>query len=538
MFFKLEIMDNVFFEPKDIKKIPNLSGVYKFYNEKKELIYIGKAKNLKSRIESYFSTSLKTIKTVSLVSNIKYINFTIVNNEHEAFLLENNLIKEFQPRYNILLKDNKTYPYIVITNEEYPRIISTETLSEEKYKYIFGPFSNRSFMHDIINIITKLFKVRSCKYNLTEKDINNNKFQLCLEYHIENCCGICKNIVSKQEYTSLIDKAVEILKGNLQKIKLEIKNKMNEYSKKEQYKLAQKYKNKLQLLSTYESNSIISNPKLKNIDIIATETSNKNIFCSYMIIKSGMIIFTKNDVFYDIYPEDIYSLYKSEYKSDSPEIISNTKFQYNNITSKIPQKGDKKKLIDLCIKNIQTLKHELKIKSTLETDKNIILKSLKDLLFLKKIPFHIECFDNSNLQGTNPVSSCVVFKNGEPSKEDYRKFNVKTVIGADDFKTMEEVIERRYINNENLPDLIVIDGGKGQLNSAVKILKKLDIFKKVDIIGLAKEFEEIYKYRSKTPIVLKKDSEELHLLQYIRDEAHRFAITFHRKKRSEYLLKK
>ena len=537
MFFKLEIMDNVFFEPKDIKKIPKLSGIYKFYNENKELIYIGKAKNLNSRVESYFSNSLKTTKTTSLVSNIKYINFTIVNSEHEAFLLENNLIKEFQPRYNILLKDNKTYPYIVITNEEYPRIISTEILNE-KYKYIFGPFSNRSFMHDIINIITKLFKVRTCKYNINEEDILNNKFQLCLEYHIENCCGVCKNLVSKQEYLSLIDKVVDILKGNLQKIKSEIKNKMNEYSKKEQYKLAQKYKTKLQLLSSYESNSIISNPKLKNIDIIVTETSDNKTFCSYMIIKSGMIIFTKNDVFYNLIAEDIYSLYRGEYKSNSSEIISNTKFKYNNIISKTPKIGDKKKLIELCEKNIQTLKHEIKIKSTLEVDKNIVLQSLKDLLFLKKIPFHIECFDNSNLQGTNPVSSCVVFKNGEPSKEDYRKFNVKTVIGADDFKTMEEVIERRYFKNENLPDLIVIDGGKGQLNSAVKILKKLDIFKKVDIIGLAKEFEEIYKYRAKSPIILKKDSEELHLLQHVRDEAHRFAITFHRKKRSEYLIKK
>ena len=529
-------MDNIFFKPEDIKKIPKLSGVYKFYNIKKELIYIGKAKNLNSRIESYFSNTSKTTKTASLVNNIKYINFTIVNTEHEAFLLENNLIKEFQPRYNILLKDNKTYPYIVITNEEYPRIISTETLND-KYKYIFGPFSNRTLMHDIISFITKIFKIRTCKYNLNGKDIEINKFQLCLEYHIENCCGICKNIITKEEYLLLIEKVVDVLKGNLNKIKSEIKNKMNEYAKKEQYKLAQKYKNKLQLLSDYESNSIISNPKLKDIDILVTETSENKILCSYMIIKGGMIIFTKNEVFYKITPEDIYSLYRNEYKSNSNELISNTKFKFNNIVSKTPKIGEKK-LIDLCKKNIQTLKHEIKIKATFEIDKISTLISIKEKLSLKKIPYHIECFDNSNLQGTYPVASCVVFKNGDPDKENYRKFNIKTVQGADDFKTMEEVIERRYTKNNNLPDLIIVDGGKGQLNSAVKVLKKLDIYDKVDIIGLAKEFEEVFKYKKKQSIILERDSNELHLLQYIRDEAHRFAITFHRKKRSDYLKQK
>lgn len=530
-------MENLYFTIDDIKKIPSLSGVYRFYNKDRELIYIGKAKNLNSRINSYFSKNKKSLKVYNLVRNIAYISFTIVNSEHEAYLLENNLIKEFKPRYNVLLKDNKTYPYLVITNDEIPRIIVTETINNE-YSYIFGPFSNRGFMNDLLGFIVKISKIRTCKYDLTRENIENKKYKVCLEYHIGNCCGICQNCVNFDQYRSIVDIAIDILKGNFKKVKVAIKDKMLKYSRIEQYKLAQRYKNALEELSSYESKSVISNPKLKDLDVFYVEKDGIELYCNYFIIKGGLLIFTKTDVFFNVGVCDVFRLYRDEYLSTSKNIISNVVFTYNNIISKVPRVGDKKKLIDVCKKNIDYFISELKIKKTLEFDKSQLLIDLKNELNLKNVPFHIECFDNSNLQGTNPVSSCVVFKNGEPSKEDYRKFKIRTVIGQDDFKSMEEVVFRRYKNIEIIPDLVVIDGGRGQLNSAVKVLKKLKIFKKMDVIALAKEFEEIYFYNSENVIRLDKNSRVLHLLQYIRDEAHRFAINFHRKCRSINFIQK
>ncbi len=523
-------MLTTYLEIKDIKKIPDSSGVYVFYNIDKEIIYIGKAKNLNSRVSSYFEKNNKTIKTHNLAMNVKYINFTIVRNEHEAFLLENNLIKKFKPRYNILLKDNKTYPYLVITSEIAPRLVPTENIGND-YKYVFGPFSNRSFMNDLYSFIIKICKIRTCKRDLDEDKIKNNKYKVCLEYHLGNCCGICQDYVSLVEYNNRVNSAINILKGNFKEIKTALKKKMADYSKNEQYKAAQRCKNDLDEIMSYESKSVISNPKLKDLDVFYVEKDGEDIYCTYFIIKCGLVVFTKNDVFFNIDEVNVFKLYRDEYLSTSKNVISNVKFTYNNISSKIPLVGDKKKLIDICKRNIDFLRSEIRVKKTLEFDKKEILVELKNKLRLKNTPFHIECFDNSNLQGTYPVSSCVVFKEGEPSKEDYRKFNIKTVVGQDDFKTMEEVIYRRYKSIDTLPDLIIIDGGKGQLNSAVKILKKLKIFDKVDIISIAKEFEEIYMYNSNKTVVFDNDSKVLHLLQYIRDEAHRFAITFHRKKR-------
>ena len=525
-------MDSLFLKSTEFRKLPEKSGVYRFYDINKVLIYIGKAKNLKSRVSSYFLNNNKSVKTLNLVKNIEYINFTVVNNEHEAFLLENNLIKEFKPRYNILLKDSKSYPYLVITNEEFPRILPVEHLLDD-YKFIFGPFSNRSLMNELLEFIRKTCKIRNCKYNITEKDIKNDKFQLCLEYHIENCCGICKNLISKDDYLKNIDKAINILNGNLTNIKKEIRLKMLESSKKEQYKLAQRYKNDLESISNYEAKSIISSTDFKNFDVFYIEKNENIIYCNYLIIRGGLIIFAKNDIFKDISEEDIFILYRDKYESESKDIISNIKLNINDYNFTIPKIGKKKELLEISKKNIEVFKHELKIEKTMEIDKNQVLINIKNALNLNKIPYHIECFDNSNLQGTNPVSSCVVFKNGEPSKGNYRKFIVKTVVGPDDFSTMKEVIFRRYYKNDNLPDLIIIDGGKGQLNCAVEILKDLNIFNKVEIIGLAKEFEEIYFYKKSKPIILKENSQELRLIQYIRDEAHRFAITFHRKLRSK-----
>lgn len=528
-------MDSLFLKASEFRKLPEKSGVYRFYDIDKTLIYIGKAKNLRSRVSSYFINNNKSVKTLNLVRNIEYINFTIVNNEHEAFLLENNLIKEFKPRYNILLKDSKSYPYIVVTNEDYPRLLPVEHLLDD-YKFIFGPFSNRSLMHELLEFIRKTCKIRNCKYNITDDDIKNNKYNLCLEYHIENCCGICKNLISKEDYLKNIDKAINILKGNLINIKKEIKLKMLEASKKEQYKLAQRYKNELEAIFNYEAKSIVSSTDFKNFDVFYIEKDENTIYCNYLIIRGGLIIFAKNDIFEDILEEDIFILYRDKYESESKDIISNIKLDINGYNFTIPKIGKKKELLNISKKNIEVFKHELKIEKTMEIDKNQVLINIKNALNLKKIPNHIECFDNSNLQGTNPVSSCVVFKNGEPSKDDYRKFIVKTVIGPDDFSTMKEVIYRRYHNNDKIPDLIIIDGGKGQLNCAVQILKELNIFDKVDVIGLAKEFEEIYFYKKNKPVILKENSHELRLIQYIRDESHRFAINFHRRRRSKDML--
>ena len=525
-------MDSLFLKYFDYKKLPEKSGVYRFYNKNKDLIYIGKAKNLKSRVSSYFINNNKSIKTYNMVKNIEYINFTVVNNEHEAFLLENNLIKQFKPRYNILLKDNKTYPYLIITNEEYPKIIPTETIPED-YMYIFGPFSNRTLMHELLEFIRKTCKIRNCKYNINSEDIKKNKYTLCLEYHIENCSGICKHLISKKEYDESINKAIDILNGNLSGIKKNLKKKMLECSKKELFKLAQKYKTELEYISNYEAKSVISNTNFKDCDVFYIEEDDKIIYCNYLIIRGGLIIFTKNDIFENIKPSDVFILYKDQYESKSKNIISNIKLELENYIFSIPKIGWKKELLEISKKNIYAFKHDLKINKTMEINKDQVLINIKNTLNLKKIPYHIECFDNSNLQGTNPVSSCVVFKNGEPSKEDYRKFIVKTVVGPDDFATMKEVIYRRYCNmkEEDLPDLIIIDGGKGQLNSAVEILKKLNIFDKLEVVGLAKEFEEIYFPNKFSPIRFKENSKELHLIQYIRDESHRFAITFHRKRR-------
>ncbi len=519
----------------DYKMLPNAPGVYRYYDEHKQLIYVGKAKILKRRVESYFKKNEKmSIKTIKLVDKIRYIGFTVVESEHEALLLENNLIKTYKPKYNILLKDSKSYPYIVLTNEKYPRIITTERLDEE-YKYVFGPFSNRDIVKDVIELVQKVCQLRTCKYDLannTKKNVNN----VCLEYHLGNCCGICEHKISDEEYNDRCSKVMDILKGNFKNIKLQLKRMMQESAKNMNYKLAQKYKEQLDSINNYTARSVITNPTVKDLDVFTTKIEDNKIFTCYMMINGGMITFIKNDevpIFLgdNIEIKDILDHYKMIYHRSSIKTIVNDRFE--DVNCFIAKTGYKKQLVDMALKNIEAFIHELKMQQTMHIDHQNVLIEIKQCLHLNKVPCHIECFDNSNLQGTNPVASCVVFKNGEPSKSDYRHFKIRTVTGADDYATMKEVIYRRYKSICTLPDLIIVDGGRGQLNAAIDILKQLNIFDKVDIIGIAKQFEEIYFPNRDKPLILAEDSKSLRLIQNIRNEAHRFAVTFHRKIRSK-----
>ncbi|MEP1034447.1 excinuclease ABC subunit UvrC [Ekhidna sp.] len=534
------------FSREEYLKLPDKPGVYKFLNVDGTIIYVGKAKSLRKRASSYFTkTNLENRKTYRLVSEIKNIEFVIVSSEFDALLLENNLIKENQPRYNILLKDDKSFPSICITSERFPRIFSTRQIDHSKGEY-YGPYTSVKAMNGVLDLIRKIHKIRTCKYNLSEENIQKKKFKVCLEYHIGNCLGPCEGLQNEADYLEDIEEAKKILKGKVGIVSKSYKEKMHTAATDLKYELAQSFKVKLDLLEKFQTRSLIVNQKITSTDVFSMtqSESQKSIFINYMRIENGAIVnsetlevrkkIEENDL--EVFRFTIFDLRK-KYGSSNQFILTNTEVEpWEGVEVSVPKIGDKKKLIELSFKNALYYKKErLSQKSTQPNE--TILQYLKEDLKLPELPVHIECFDNSNIQGTNPVASMVCFKNGKPSKSNYRKFNIKTVIGPDDFASMKEVVGRRYahLKNEGIkyPNLVVIDGGKGQLSSACDALKELGIYGEIPIIGIAKRLEEIYFPEDDIPIYISKKSTSLKLLQRLRDEAHRFAITFHRQKRSK-----
>lgn len=532
-----------------ISNIPHKPGVYQYWDAKNNLIYIGKAKDLKNRINSYFvnDQNLNT-KTRVLVKKIHKITFTIVDTEIDAWLLENSLIKKHQPRYNVMLKDDKTYPWIVIKNEFFPRIFWTRKIIKDGSKY-YGPYASVSMMHAILGVIKELFPLRTCNLNLSKENILKGKFRVCLEYQIGNCMGPCENLQSEEDYMANIEQIHNILEGKIGIVLNRLKQDLEIAVENLRFEDAQRIKQKLELLSNYQSKSTVVNTSLSNLDVFSIASEQELAFVNFLKVMNGAIIQTQTMEIkkrLDESDEELLALaipeLRSRFESDSKEIIVPFKLEIENteyLKFTVPKQGDKKKLLELSQKNVLYFKKEKleqyeKLNPESRT-KRILEKMQKDLR-MNQLPQYIECFDNSNFQGKYPVSAIVVFKDARPSKKDYRHFNVKTVEGPDDFKTMEEAVYRRYkrllAEEQPLPQLIVIDGGKGQLSSAMKSLKKLGIEKEVTIIGIAKRLEEIYYPGDQFPLYLDKKSETLRIIQQLRDEAHRFGITFHRNQRS------
>ena len=540
-------METPFYTPEQINLLPSEPGIYKYYNAEGELIYVGKAKNLKKRVSSYF-TKQKGVnrKTQKLVSEISSIEFTIVNSEFDALLLENSLIKKNKPKYNILLRDDKSYPYICVTSERFPRTIAIRNLVPRLGTY-YGPFASVKAMNNVFYLIRNLYHIRTCKYNLSEDNIQSGKFKVCLEYHIGNCKGPCENLQSEPDYMKDIEQAVHILKGNLGVARNYFKDHMQEAAERLDFETAQLYKEKFELLDKFQSKSLVVNPKISDLDVFTIVADDKYAFINYLKVMNGAITVTKTveaKKKLEETEEDILSLVMVElrerFNSSSPEIITNIPLEISsdNLQISVPKIGDKKKLIEMSIKNaLYHKKEKLSQQETNRAKENRVVLQLQKDLHLKNPPSRIECFDNSNIQGTNPVAAMVCFINGKPAKKEYRHYNIKTVIGPNDFASMKEVVWRRYkrVLEEEKPlaDLIVIDGGKGQLSAAVEALKELDLYGQVPIIGIAKRLEEIYYPEDPYPLHIDKKSESLKLLQRTRDEAHRFAITFHRDKRSK-----
>ncbi len=530
----------------DYLRLPEKPGVYKFLDKDETIIYVGKAKSLKKRVSSYFTkANLDNRKTYRLVSEIHQIEFVIVSSEFDALLLENNLIKEHQPRYNILLKDDKSFPSICITNERFPRIYSTRRIDHSKGEY-FGPYTSVKAMNGVLDLIRKLHKIRTCKYNLSVENVRKKKYKVCLEYHIGNCLGPCEGLQSEEDYLKDIDEARKILKGKIGIVSKSYKEKMQESATNLKYELAQSFKDKLERLEKFQSRSLIVNQKITSTDVFSMTTTEdeKSLFINYMRIENGAIVNSETievkkkieEENEEVFRFSIFDLRK-KYNSNNPHILTNIEVEpWEEVDIVVPKIGDKKHLVDLSFKNALYYKKERLSKKSTQPNEGL-LQMLQQDLKLSDLPVHIECFDNSNIQGTNPVASMVCFKNGKPSKSNYRKFNIKTVEGPDDFASMKEVVGRRYSHLKregiSLPNLIVIDGGKGQLGAACDALKELDLYGQIPIIGIAKRLEEIYFPEDSIPLYISKKSTSLKLIQQLRDEAHRFAITFHRQKRSK-----
>lgn len=535
------------YTPKDAHLLAAQPGVYRFYNKHNTLIYVGKAKNLKKRVSSYFSSSKQyNLKTRKMVAEIAAVECTIVNSEYEALLLENNLIKNAQPRYNILLKDGKTYPYLCITKERFPRVIPTRRVSPRLGQY-YGPFTDLRAMHRILALIKQLYPLRTCAYNLAAANVHKGKFKVCLEYHIGNCKGPCEGLQEEESYNQDIAQVEYLLKGHFNIVKKGLKEKMYQAAQALAYEEAQACKEKLDALTTYQVKSLVINPKVGDLDVFGMVSDTQAACVSYLQIKHGAITFTQtvelkkklDEEDGDLLPLVILN-FREKYSSTATEVLTNLplSIDLNALTLTVPQIGDKKKLVMLAVKNALFFKQERFIKNERYPKKaNTILSLLQQDLQLQHLPLHIECFDNSNTQGSHPVAAMVCFKKGKPARSEYRHFNIKTVTGPDDFASMHEVVYRRYKRlieeKKTLPDLIVIDGGKGQLSAAVAALKKVGIDSQVPIIGIAKRLEEIYCPGDPYPIHINKQSASLKLIQQIRNEAHRFAISLHRNKRSK-----
>jgi excinuclease ABC subunit C len=533
--------------------LPHEPGVYRFLDTDGTILYVGKAKSLKNRLNSYFGEKKHMqYKTVLLTRNASNIEYTVVETEHDALLLENSLIKKFQPRYNVMLKDGKSYTYICIKNEAFSRVFFTRRLIKDGSIY-FGPYTSKHRVNILFEIIKKLFQLRTCNLNLTEENISKNKFKVCLEYHIKNCLGPCEGLESADEYSQKIEQVRNILRGNLGNVKKYITDTMKQHAEDLEFEKAQLLKEKLFAFEDYQSSSTIMSTTIKDVDVFAIKKEDNMAYVNYLKISNGTIVntdVTEMQMNLDNEDEDLLAyvipFIRERFDSQAPEVVVPTQVLLTDtkIEVTVPQRGDKKKLLELAENNIDyyikqkrrdEISHQKKVSPA-----ERILTTLKKDLQMESIPLHIECFDNSNLQGTNPVSSCVVFKNAKPSNKDYRHFNVKTVEGPNDFASMEEVVYRRYKRlldeGKSLPQLIIIDGGKGQLSSAVLSLEKLNILNKVTVIGIAKKLEEIFFPEDSVPLYINKKSESLKLIQHARNEAHRFAISFHRDQRSKNFL--
>lgn len=521
-----------------LKLIPKLPGVYKYYDETKQIIYIGKAKNLHNRVSSYFGRKEDlTPKTRVLVSKIVWMDYIVVNNEEEAFLLENNLIKENQPKYNILLKDDKTYPWVVITKEPFPRVFTTRRFNRHYGEY-FGPFTSKHNIDYMLHAIRRIVPYRTCKLSLSNDKIEANLFSVCLEYHIHNCKAPCVGKQSQSEYAESIDQIRQILKGETKILRQNLTEEIETCCEKLEFEKADSLNKRLEYLKEYESKQIIANPSFGNFDVITIADWKNRTATNYMQIRNGFITLSVNREIKNPLQENHsemveYALFRmqSTYSSSVTSVITNV--EGCDIAGKKiewPQRGEKKKLIELSIINCRELIEQTTVQRS--GDATPTLKNLQQILRLKKLPIRIECIDNSNMLGQNAVSSCVVFINGKAAKSQYRIYNVKTVEGPNDYATMEEVITRRYgkMEEKELPDLLILDGGKGQLHVGIDTLKALQLFDKLPIVALAEKLEEIYIPGDPYPIYLDKRSDELKLMQSLRDEAHRFGITHYRKK--------
>lgn len=535
-----------------LKTLPHKPGVYQHLDEQGKVLYIGKAKDLKKRVSSYFTKNHDSARIYLLVKRIRDVKVIVTETDLEALLLENNLIKQHQPKYNVMLKDDKSYPWIRIRNERFARIHAMRNPVQDGSTY-FGPYPSGKVMKTILELIRQLYPLRTCNYNLSEENIQAGKFKVCLEYHIGNCKGPCEGLQTLEAYTQDVAAARNIIKGNISEVKKLLKDQMLQEAENLAFEAAHKTKVKIELLERYQAKSTVANPSITDVDVFTIFTDAQYGYVNYLKIIEGMVVQAhtvelkkkmdeSDGELLEIAIPEIRSLYQSTCK----EIYTNcdVELALPNVNISTPQRGDKKKLIDLSLKNARYHRSErLKNIQIVDPDRhaNRIMQQMKADLRMPTEPRHIECFDNSNIQGTNPVSACVVFKNGKPSKKDYRHFNVKTVVGPDDFATMEEVIYRRYSRlqreDEPLPQLIIIDGGKGQLSAALKSLDRLGLRGQITIVGIAKRLEEIYFPNDSVPLYLDKRSETLKIIQQARNEAHRFGITHHRKRREKKTVK-
>lgn len=536
-----------------IKLLPGAPGVYRFRDEEGKVIYVGKAKNLKNRVNSYFAKDGgHSGRTRVMVRRIRDLSFIVTSNELDALLLENNLIKELKPRYNVMLKDDKTYPWLCIKNEPFPRVFSTRTKIDDGSEY-FGPYASVKTMNTLLRLIRRLYKIRTCKYDLSAANIEKGKFKVCLEYHIGNCLGPCEGKQSREEYDAQIADIREIIRGNISAVLGVLKDRMNQFAERLEFEKAQYIKEKLDILQNYRSKSTVVNPAVGNVDVLAAVSDLHAGYVNYMKVADGAVIRSFTMHFRKKLEEDhaqFLAAALAEVKNGSGELAreillsEETDLELPGHKITVPKRGDKLRLIELSARNAKYFMLDKQRQSRFtdpDKHKDRVLEQMKKDLRLKALPVHIEGFDNSNLLGTDAVSACVVFKDGKPSKKDYRRFNIKTVTGPDDYASMREVVYRRYKRlseeEESLPQLIVIDGGKGQLSAALEALEQLDLRGKIPVIGIAKRLEEIYYPGDSAPLYIDKRSETLKVLQHIRNESHRFGITHHRNKRSKSTIK-
>ena len=534
-----------------VKTLPNEPGVYQYFDKNEVIIYIGKAKNLKKRVSSYFSKTHENGKTKVLVTKIVSIKHIVVETETDALLLENNLIKKHKPRYNILLKDDKTYPWICIKKERFPRIFMTRRVIKDGSEY-FGPYTSIKTVRILLDLIKELYPLRTCTYDLSHQNINEGKYKVCLEYHLKNCKGACENLETESHYNNSIKAIRNIIKGNFKEGLEKFQEMMLVCAEKMEFEEAQKIKEKLSLLGNYQSKSTIVNPAINNVDVFSIISDETHGYANFLKISNGAIIQSHTtEIKKKLAETDIELLthfiveIRQRFNSISPEIYVPFNVDLGEIVKvTIPKLGDKKRIVELSERNAKYYRQEqFKQTQIVDPERHVkrIMAQMKKDLRLHVEPRHIECFDNSNIQGTHPVAACVVFRDGKPSKKEYRHYNIKTVVGPDDFGSMEEVVFRRYKRlleeEQTLPQLIIVDGGKGQLSSGLKALEDLGLRGKIAIIGIAKRLEEIYYPDDPIPLYLDKKSETLKITQYLRNEAHRFGITFHRNKRSKSAIK-